>query len=142
MSGALLLRILLAPLLALVLLFLYLTVDARIRGWRRIASRFRAPADLPSDLGRQYLEVGTGGVIAFASMCLAAAREDGLWLAPPRALRWTHPPLLVPWDQLAVRDAHTRLGSRLLRLSVGRIHLGFITLRGGVAADVLQHLTR
>jgi hypothetical protein len=52
----------------------------------------------------------------------------------------THRPLLIPWTHVTVREEQRRLGVPILTLSIGRMHLGFITLRGGVAGDVLERV--
>jgi hypothetical protein len=120
-----------------------LALDARMRGWRRMAGRFRATA-VPAgvELLRQDAEIGSVGLLQLRGLFRAAATDDGMFLAAPSLLARTHPPLLIPWDQLALRDDRTRLGMRIVRLSVGRVHAGFITLRGGIAEDVWTRLGR
>jgi hypothetical protein len=118
-----------------------LLLDAQVRGWRRLAAKFRVsgpPAHV--EPMRQDADVGSAGVLQLRGLYRAAATEDGLYFAAPALLWRTHPPLLVPWDQLTLRDDRTRLGMRVVRLSIGRVHLGFITLRGGVAQDVWHRL--
>ena len=118
-----------------------LLLDAQVRGWRRLATKFRVsgpPAH--TEPGRQDADVGSAGVLQLRGLYRAAATEDGLYFAAPAPLWRTHPPLLVPWDQLTLRDDRTRLGMRIVQLSVGRVHLGFITLRGGVAQDLWHRL--
>lgn len=118
-----------------------LLLDARVRGWSRLASKFRtAGAPAGAELVRQDADVGSAGLLQLRGLFRAAVTDEGLYFSAPTLLWRTHPPLLLPWDQLSLRDDRTRLGMRIVRLSVGRVHLGFITLRGGVAADVWRRL--
>lgn len=113
--------------------------DTTARGWRRIASGFAAGRDVDG-VTRQDGAVGNTGILQLRGLLRAAATADGLYLAPPRPMRMTHRPLLIPWDQMSVRSEQRRLGVPVLTLSIGRVHLGFVTLRGGVAGDVLERL--
>lgn len=129
----------LAPVLLLLLVAILLVVDSRMRGWHRMAGRFRATAPDP-DAPRQDGTVGAVGILQLRGLIRAHATTDGLFVAAPRLIRLTHPPLLIPWEQISIRDEQRRLGVPILRLSIGRLHVGFITLRGGVAGDVLGRL--
>jgi hypothetical protein len=128
------------PPVALVLLILgLLFADSSMRGWRRIAARFAT--DRPIDgANRQDGNVGGTAIIQLRGLLRAAATGRGLYIAPPRIMQLTHRPLLVPWEHVTLREEQTRLGVPILTLSIGRVHLGFVTLRGGVAGDVLERL--
>ncbi len=118
-----------------------LWIDAGRRGWRRIASRFASAGPPPGSRPLPQIgRVGTAGLVQMRGLLLAAATDEGLYLAPPRPMQLTHRPLLIPWDQITVRDEQRRLGILLLTLSIGRVHLGFVFLRGGVAADVVERV--
>jgi hypothetical protein len=126
---------------AVLFLVTILLLDARARGWRRLAGKFRTGGPPgAAALVRQDANVGSAGILQLRGLFRAAVTDDGLYFAAPAALWRTHPPLLIPWDQLALRHDRTRLGMRIVRLSVGRVHLGFLTLRGGVAQDVWDRL--
>ena len=132
--------ILIAPVALAALIAGLLYADAMTRGWRRIASRCAAPGERP-DAARQDGAVGSSALLQLRGLLRAAATDEGLYIATPRWLRFTHPPLLIPWNQMSVREEQRRLGVPTVTLSVGRMHLGFITLRGGVAGDVLERLS-
>jgi hypothetical protein len=84
--------------------------------------------------------VGGTAIIQLRGLLRAAATDGGLFIAPPGLMRMTHRPLLIPWTHVTVREEQRRLGVPILTLSIGRMHLGFITLRGGVAGDVLERV--
>jgi hypothetical protein len=76
-----------------------LPLIAWFSGWRRLAEEFRAD---PKSRGRIVLASATlrygahyGGVI------LLDASSDGLVLSVRRPFRLAHPPLLIPWAQVA-----------------------------------------
>lgn len=132
---------LLAPVALAFLILALLWTDAGMRGWRRLASRFTASGE-PMGATRQDGDVGGTGIIQLRGLLRAAVSDRGLYLAPPRPMRLTHRPLLIPWDQISVRDDRRRLGVPILTLSIGRVHVGFVTLRGGVAGAVLDRISR
>ena len=139
MDAALLLLQAVLLLTALVLILMW--VDAGTRGWRRIAAHFTAPPDarnMPTQ--RQDGSVGRTGLIQLRGLLRAGVSDAGLYITPPRPMRLTHRPLLIPWDQITVREEQRLLGSPLLTLSIGRIHVGFVTLRGGLAGQVLERV--
>jgi hypothetical protein len=136
-----LVKILLAPIVLALLVIGMLFADAVMRGWRRIASRY--PADTVIEgAARQDGMVGGTAIIQLRGLLRAAATDEGLFLTPPRFMRFTHRPLLIPWTHITVREEQRRLGVPILTLSIGRLHLGFITLRGGVAGEVLERIGR
>jgi hypothetical protein len=132
---------LLAPVALAILVFALLWTDAGMRGWRRLATRFATTVE-PPDARHQDGSIGEVGILQLRGLLRAAAPTDGLYLAPPRFMRRTHRPLLIPWDQLVVREEVRRVGVPILTLSVGRVHAGFVTLRGGIAGDVLERMGR
>jgi ankyrin repeat protein len=120
-----------------------LHADARMTGWRQLASRFTAPAALDvATFTRQDVDVGTLAFIRIRNLMRAAALDDGLYLAMPAIARPGHPPLLVPWTQMRVVEERQLLGRTVVKLSVGSPEIGTITLRGGVADDVRRRLGR
>ena len=140
---SLVIGVLVIVLFATAFIAVLLVADARMRGWRRMAAKF-GTGEEPFDVTpvRQDGEIGSVGLLQLRGLFRAAANDDGLFLAAPRLIARTHPPLLIPWDQLALREDQTLLGTRIVRLSVGRVHLGFITLRGGIAGEVRDRLLR
>ncbi|MCI0435599.1 MAG: hypothetical protein L0271_18435 [Gemmatimonadetes bacterium] len=135
-------RIVSALFVAGVLVTGVLWLDAHLRGWRRIARRFRTAAP-PAGVTpiRQQGDVGGGvGLFNLHLFLRAAVCDDGLFMAAPSFFRHSHPPILVPWSHISLREDQTRLGSRTVRLSIGRVHLGFITLRGGIAGEVRERV--
>jgi len=120
-----------------------LWLDARLRGWRRLARRFRVPGPPPgAPPARQHGDVGGGiGLFSLNMFLRAGVYDEGLFLAAPALFRHTHPPLLVPWSQITLREDQSRLGARTIRLSIGRVHAGYVQLRGGIAAEVRSRLT-
>ncbi len=134
-----LLPIVLAPVALGVLVLALLWVDAGLRGWRRLAARFGVAGEAPPAV-RQDGTVGGAGIIQLRGLLRAAVSDAGLYITPPQPMRLTHRPLLIPWNQIAIREERRRLAVPLLTLSVGRVHLGYITLRGGVAGEVVEHV--
>jgi len=139
----LVIRILTAFFLLGLLFTAVLWLDARLRGWRRLAKRFSAPGPPPGTRpARQHGDVGGGvGLFSLGRFLSAGAYDEGLFIAAPALLRHTHPPLLIPWSQITLREEQSRLGARIIRLSIGRVHAGCIHLRGGIAAEVRTRLT-
>jgi hypothetical protein len=136
-----LLRILLAPIALALPVIAMLFADAIMRGWRRIASRYAADTVIEG-AARQDGMVGGTAIIQLRGLLRAAVTDDGLFLTAPAFMRFTHPPLLIPWTHIAVREEQRRLGVPILTLSIGRLHMGFITLRGGVAGEVMERIGR
>ncbi len=138
----LLIRVISAFFIVGVLVTAIVWLDARLRGWRRLARRFRVTGPPPGPPPvRQYGDVGGGvGLFSLHMFLVAGVYEDGLYIAAPALIRHTHPPLLIPWAQIALRDEQNRLGSRMVRLSIGRVHAGYIVLRGGLATEVRARL--
>lgn len=134
-----LVKILLAPVALALLVIGMLFVDAAMRGWRRMASRYATDADI-TDATRQDGMVGGSAIIQLRGLLRAAATDQGFFIAPPGFMRFTHRPLLIPWTHITVREEQRRLGVPILTLSIGRMHLGFITLRGGLAGEVLERV--
>lgn len=134
-----LVNILLAPVALALLVAGMLFVDASMSGWRRMAARYATDADI-AGAARQDGLVGGTAIIQLRGLLRTAATDDGLYVAPPGFMRLTHRPLLIPWTHIAVRREQRRLGVPILTLSIGRLHLGFITLRGGVAGEVLERI--
>lgn len=118
-------------------------LDARMRGWDELATRYSAsvaasPLELDSS---QDGSVGRIGMIQTRKMLRAAVTPAGLYLAMPRWVRVAHPPLLIPWSQLQARSCERGLTNELaLELEAGRPAAGRIFLRGGVAPAVLERI--
>jgi hypothetical protein len=117
-------------------------LDARMRGWDELAVHFPARVTPSANLRMdQDGSVGRIGTIQLKKMLRAAATPDGLYLAMPRWVVAAHPPLLIPWSRLQLESCTIGpAGGKWLQLKVAAPVAGRITLRGGIAASVLEHV--
>jgi hypothetical protein len=119
-------------------------LDAKLRGWDDLAEHFSARVTPASGVRTdQDGAVGRIGTIQLKKMLRAAVTPDGLYLAMPRWVIAAHPPLLIPWSRLQLESCTTGpAGGQWLQLKVAAPATGRITLRGGIAASVLEKVPR
>jgi hypothetical protein len=132
---------LVSPVAFVAFFWLLFHVDARLRGWDDLAQRFAARSTPTTGLNtHQDGSVGRVGTLQLKKMLRAAATADGLYLAMPAWVLAAHPPLVIPWSELRVQScARGPLGLRL-DLTTQSLSSGRVTLRAGIAQDVLERL--
>lgn len=116
-------------------------LDARMRGWTRLAHRFAATRP-PAGVLKRHQDgfVGRIGLLKLKSMLTAAASEEGLYLAMPSWLSAGHPPLLIPWSEMRVAYTRPGLEGQVIGLRIGEPEIGLITLRAGLADEVTKRI--
>lgn len=101
---------------------LFLGVPAALSflsGWKQLAERFRLESDFQGRLWKGQ----SGWMRSFGSYnrCLCiGANEQGLYLALDLPFRLFHPPLIVPWNEVAVRSRKKGIFGSSVDLSLGR----------------------
>ena len=117
-------------------------VDARMTGWHALAKRFPAGSEPANVSKRQNGGIGLIGLVHLRNLMRAAAMDQGLYLAFPKIFSVGHPPLLLPWSQLRITDDKTIFGVRVLTMQAGEPKIVRIMLRGGIAPEVAERLTK
>jgi hypothetical protein len=117
-------------------------VDARMTGWHALAQRFPGSREPANVNRRQNGGVGLIGLVQLRNLLRAAATDDGLYLAFPKIISAGHPPLLIPWSRLRITDDKTIFGIRVLTMQAGAPKIARVMLRGGIAPEVAECLTR
>jgi Ankyrin repeats (3 copies)/Ankyrin repeats (many copies) len=125
-----------SPVGFLVFFYLLFHVDAFLRNWTPLASRFAA-TDTPTSIdSHQDGAIGRVGTILTRKMLRAAATDEGLYIAMPAWVVAAHPPLHIPWSQLRLESCSRGLAGLRIRLRVVDPAVP-IYLNDGVAAQVL-----
>lgn len=104
---------------------------ARLGGWSRLASRYRQSMHLP---GKQ-LRAQSGALrygMGYNNALTFTLSRRGLGLSVMFLFRAGHPPLLIPWRDIAVASGRTRFGP-VVHLSLARVPDVRITLTEGTA---------
>src|SRR5262245_25290799 len=102
-----------------VILFLLVTAAiSYIGGWTTLAKGFRLQHPFVGEMWK--LQSGQMRWIAGYRNCLTVGvNPEGLYLAAMPLLRFRHPPLLVPWEEITVEQRQL-LFSQLVRFGLGR----------------------
>ena len=125
--------------LVLVLVLVIMYLSAKIN-WDRLASRYRArPGYGGKSLG--WISVGVKW-LKYKNCIKLEFDRQGFYLKPMRVLRWFHPPLFIPWEEVVtVKHRELYVGSSTL-LKLGQPPVGSIKLNGKVYRRMMEEVEK
>ncbi len=82
---------------------------ARIGGWSRLATHYRAPADFSGT--KWEFQTGYMGWARYKGCLTIGTNREGLYLAVFPLFRVGHPPLLIPWRDITTSEERGWLAS-------------------------------
>lgn len=110
--------VLLLTLISVAAPFATLFAISRVGGWSRLAARYPAAGPAPKPL----TSFGYGamrGWVGYNGGLIIAADDAGLHVSTWRfLLSWCHPPVFIPWSQIADLRARKRLWANYYRLDL------------------------
>jgi hypothetical protein len=115
-----------------------LRIDARITGWSALAERYSTANPAGISITTQDGTVGEWGLVHVKGLMRVDQGEAGLYIAYPGWLSAGHPPLLIPWSELRLKDARDVVGIHVVHLSAGDPELAVVIIRGGKAKEIEQ----
>jgi hypothetical protein len=92
-------------------------VLAVIGGWSSLAAYFRT-TEVPQGKAF-YMQSGKVGVVNYSSCLTIRAAADGLYLAVFPLFRAGHPPLFIPWSEIATFRQKKILFWRFAEVTIG-----------------------
>lgn len=116
-----------------------LPLIAWFSGWRRLAEEFRASPDT-----RGRIVLGTAAMrygAHYSGVILLDGRATGLVLSVRRPFRLAHPPLLIPWTQVAAEFMRVLWMIPAARLELGREARIPLTFYNGSARELITRFT-
>jgi len=75
---------------------------SRLGGWHRLAGRYRSQGPFPGKLWR--FRSGRFNWVNYNNSLSVGADREGLYLAPLFLIRPGHPPLWIPWEEIALKS--------------------------------------
>jgi len=94
-------------------------LSSYLGGWSALAARFRTELPFPDSKWR-----GQSGSMRwrcnYGSCLTVGADQQGLFLRTLFLLRFRHPPLLIPWDEISVTRKRLWIFGEFVTLTLGR----------------------
>jgi hypothetical protein len=101
--------------------FLYITVSiviSYVRGWASLSKRFRFRGQFSGNRWR-WQSGHMRWIAAYGNCLTVGANINGLYLATSPLFRLAHPPLLIPWNEVA-HSKRRMLFFPMVRFELGR----------------------
>ena len=110
-------------------LLLYLL--AHVSGWRRPATRYRAPMDASALVLRHHV-VAMGGAMqrGAGSTVVLGISASGLYLTSRLAFRPWHPPIRIPWQEVTLPRLNKIFAKPTYDLELARMATLYVTAEG------------
>jgi len=113
---------------------LILFVLSALGGWRALASRYRTDRSFQGSLWKY--QFGFLGVTRYNGALTVGSGSEGLYLAVLPFLRPFHPPLLIPWHEVALGRRKQTIFQELVEFRLGPEPLASLWLYDSLAQQV------
>ena len=87
-------------------------------GWHKLAQRFRATE--PFSGATWNFQSGRMGIANYGSALTVGANFHGLYLRPMLLVRFAHPPLFIPWQEITAQRKRMWIFGEYVMLRLGR----------------------
>jgi hypothetical protein len=126
-----LLLIIVWPLFFLALWWVILFVMSAVGGWRRLAHQYPA-IGIPAG-GRSFTFIsGMLGIARYNRTLTAVTSDAGLYLSVRKVFRFGHPPLFIPWNEIANPERSSFMRREYIAFEIGTPPLAKMKLQSEV----------